>query len=62
MIKLDCTKHSVVITCDDCDYWYGFAHTRHEGLKTAARHEERVHPSEMRARKTIWEWEKRNVA
>ncbi len=62
MIKLDCTKHSVVITCDECGHWYGFAFTRHEGLKTASRHEERCHANQYHSRDALRKWEERHAA
>ncbi len=61
MMKLDVSTTSVVVTCTDCEHWYGFAFSRHEALMTGARHEERVHQESMRARKTLWEWEKRHA-
>lgn len=43
MIKLDCTRISVVVRCTDCPPWYGFALDRIEGWQVGARHQERAH-------------------
>lgn len=62
MIRLDVSSTSVVVTCASCATWYGFAFTRLEALRAAARHEERVHPLETDARSRLFKFEKRHAA
>ncbi|WP_309105026.1 hypothetical protein [Microbacterium sp.] len=44
MIRLDCTRVSIVIVCTDCPYWRAMRFTKHEAWKCAADHEKRTHP------------------
>lgn len=52
-IKLDSTNYSVVVLCDRCPWWYGFADHKAEGWRVGARHEERAHPDIDQARNTL---------
>lgn len=51
-IKLDSTRYSTVVTCDNCPWWFGFADSKAEGWRVGARHEERAHPEQYQARAT----------
>jgi len=53
MIKLDCTRVSVVVICSECAHWSAFAFTKLEGWKSAAAHEERSHPESEQARQAL---------
>ena len=53
MIKLDVTRYSVVVQCDQCPWWYGFADSRLEGWRVGAGHETRAHPDRDQARHVI---------
>lgn len=44
MIRLDVTQESVVIVCETCGVWFGFAFTKLEAWERAAGHEKRTHP------------------
>lgn len=59
MIRLDCTKDSVVIVCDSCGVWHAFAFSKGEGWERAAAHEERAHPGEHQARNALSTFRKR---
>lgn len=48
-IRLDFSRESVVVTCEECPAWYGFGFTREEGWKAARRHELRAHPGAKQA-------------
>jgi len=52
-IRLDSTKISVVVTCDDCPHWRAFQFTKLEAWQSAAAHEERVHPERKQARQAL---------
>lgn len=52
-IKLDSTRHSVVILCTECPWWRGFAFTREEGWARGAAHEALTHPGQDQARKVL---------
>lgn len=53
MIRLDFTQESVVIVCDTCRVWYGFAFTKLEAWERAAAHEQRSHPGEKQAQNAL---------
>lgn len=48
-IHLDFTNISVVLQCDDCPWWHGFAFDRIEAWTVARRHEEQHHPGARQA-------------
>lgn len=43
-IKLDSTKFSTVVRCDECPWWAAFAEDKLDGLRVGDRHEARNHP------------------
>lgn len=53
MIRLDCSRESVVIVCEECGIWQGFAWTKREAWERAAAHEARAHPSSTQARDAL---------
>lgn len=53
MIRLDFTQLSVVVKCDECPHWYGFAFDRLHGWRVAANHETNVHPESRQAEKAL---------
>ena len=53
MIRLDCTRVSVVIVCETCGIWYGFAFTKLEAWERAAAHEKRAHPGDKQAQDAL---------
>lgn len=59
MIRLDCTKSSVVVICSDCPHWSAMAFTRLGGLERAAAHEKLVHPGEKHAQWALATYRKR---
>jgi hypothetical protein len=44
MIQFDQSSTSVVVTCEACPWWHGFAFTMTEAEASGLRHEEQVHP------------------
>lgn len=42
-ISIDESDTSVVVTCNECTFWYAFAWTRDEGYQSGANHQVRVH-------------------
>lgn len=53
MIRLDCTRVSVVIVCETCGIWHAFAFTKLEGWERAAAHEKRAHPGATQAQDAL---------
>jgi hypothetical protein len=53
MIRLDFTQLSVVVKCDECPWWYGFAFDRLHGWRVARDHEASVHPESFQAAKAL---------
>jgi hypothetical protein len=43
MIHFDQSSTSVVVTCEACPWWHGFAFTMPEGEASGLRHEAQVH-------------------
>jgi hypothetical protein len=43
MIKFDQSTSSVVVTCEECPWWRGFAFTMPEAEASGLRHEDLVH-------------------
>ncbi|WP_294947738.1 hypothetical protein [uncultured Microbacterium sp.] len=43
-IWLDITPCSIVIVCNDCDHWRGFALNRDDAWQRAQAHEDLCHP------------------
>lgn len=54
-IKLDSTKFSTVVRCDECPWWAAFGEDKLDGLKVGDRHERAAHPDGPRkARAAIY--------
>lgn len=53
-IRLDSTRHSIVIVCTICGLgWRGFAFDKLDAWTRAAAHEERTHPELDQARSAL---------
>lgn len=52
-IKLDKSECSIVVRCTGCQPWYGFALDIVEAWQVGARHQERAHPGNMQAAKSL---------
>ena len=53
MIRLDFTQETVVIVCETCRVWHGFAFDKLEAWERAAAHEARTHPGLEQARNAL---------
>lgn len=52
-IKLDSTRHSVVVICTDCPWWRGFGFDTLDAWGVGRAHEQRVHKGELQAAKAL---------
>lgn len=55
-IKLDKASCSVVIVCDDCEFWRGIRLSMGEAHVCAAGHERLFHPEQHEARRAAKEF------
>lgn len=53
MIKLDSTRHSVVVTCGACS-WRTLVHDRAAGWAAGARHQSTAHGTDGNAARASW--------
>lgn len=52
-IRLDCTRVTIVIVCDECDFWRAMRFTKLDAWECAAAHEKRVHPGAVQAQNAL---------
>lgn len=52
-IRLDCTRVTVVILCDECEFWRAMRFTKLEAWEAAAAHEKRTHPGAVQAQNAL---------
>ncbi len=53
LIWLDITPCSIVIVCNQCDHWRGFALNRDDAWQRARAHEELCHPESRQVEKVL---------
>lgn len=53
MIKLDVSPNSIVIYCEACGHWRGFAFDREDAERRGERHEELVHGDVFEFRRQV---------